>query len=242
MKKILLISATLMLAHAAFSQGTVTFANRGNTTGSTASAPGAVSAAIYGVDPNDPTGGQRRVSGNTSAGIPMGSSSYAGIPFLTTIDPAHSFTATLWGLNSAQVTGVGAMGANNLVPLASTTFRTNVTSGAFAGIFNQPSTPAVVPGVVTDTDRATFQVRVWDTRGGQIATWDQALSTPGEVYGWSDLLALPYALGGTAIPQNPPPYLQGLQSFNMQVVVPEPSVIALGVLGAGCLFLLRRRK
>jgi len=239
MKKILLISAALMLAHAAFSQGTVVFSNKGGT--STAAAPGASTAPIYGLDPSDSTG-QRRITGNTATGVPMGSTAYTGIPFLAS-DATHTFQATLWGLNSAAVTGSGAMGANNLQLLVNgtTTFRTS-TSGTFAGIWNQPSNPAIVPGVATPTDTATFQVRVWDTKNGQITTWAQALATPGEIYGYSDLFNSAFALGGTQIPANPPPYLQGLQSFNVQTVVPEPSVIALGVLGAGCLFMLRRRK
>jgi len=237
MKKILLISASLVLAHAAFSQGTVVFGNRETPTASTTAAPGATLAPIYGVDPNDAT---RRVSGNTATGVPMGSTAYTGMGFLTS-DATHNFVATLWGLNSALVTGSGALGANNLVQIGSTTFRTNTPTGTFAGIFFQPSNPSAVPGVATPSDSATFQVRVWDAT--KATTWDQAINTPGSTYGYSDLFQNAFALGGTQVPANPPPYLQGLQSFNMQVVpVPEPSVIALGVLGAGCLFMLRRRK
>jgi len=234
MKKILLISATLLLAHAAFSQGTVTFANKGGT--STTAEPGQTAAPVYGLAPDN-----SRISGNTATGVPMGSTAYTGIPFLAN-DATHTFTATLWGLDSTAVTGTALQ--NNLAQTVngSTTFRTS-TSGTFAGIWNQPSASAIVPGITTEAQRATFQVRVWDTRNGTIATWDQALLTPGEVYGYSDLFAVPYRLGATAAGQpNPAPYLQGLTSFNVQQVVPEPSVIALGVLGAGCLFMLRRRK
>jgi len=137
-----------------------------------------------------------------------------------------------------QPTVTGTVDANNLVLIGTTTFRTT-TSGNFAGTINQPAAPSAVAGVTDPSQRATFQMRVWDNKGGTILTWDQAL-TSGTALGSSDLFTVPFSLGGTAVPPNPPVNLQGLQSF--QLTVPEPSVIALGVLGAGCLFLLRRRK
>jgi len=227
MKKILLIGATVMLAHAAFSQGTVVFNNR---IGTSTASPGIVIAPIYNVDPANPSRVQR---GNTSVGNPMGTAVYAGAPLSGT-----GFTATLWGSDAATATGTAD--ANNLVLIGTTSFRT-FTSGNFAGSVVQPSAPSAVPGVTVDTQRGTFQMRVWDNKGGTILTWDQAITTAGVAFGSSDLFTVPFALGGTAVPvPNPPPNLQGLQSF--QLTVPEPSVVALGVLGAGCLFLLRRRK
>src|SRR5437868_4825018 len=130
MKKILLISAALMLTHAAFSQGTVVFSNKGGT--GTASAPGQTAAPIYGLAPDN-----SRTSGNTATGVPMGTTSYGTLPYLAT-DSTHTFTATLWGLDAATASGTGLN--NNLQQLvlnngtaASTTFRTS-TSGTFAGI------------------------------------------------------------------------------------------------------------
>jgi len=101
---------------------------------------------------------------------------------------------------------------------------------------------------VTDaTQRGTFQLRVWDNKGGTIATWDQALTAfrAGQTsIGYSPLFTVPFSLGGFgALPnQTLAPNLTGLQSFQLYNNVPEPSTIALGILGAGCLFLLRRRK
>ena len=159
-----------------------------------------------------------------------------------------NWIATLWGIESSQFTGTAE--ANNLgllvnsVGVNSTTFRT-APPALFNGVVNQPSQPMLVPGFATDgTDggkRATFQMRVWDTTGG-IDTWAKVLTSPGTFRGYSDVFTVPYPLGGTLSPANTPPFLQGLTSFNVFTVVPEPSVIALGVLGAGCLFLLRRRK
>jgi hypothetical protein len=239
MKKILLISACLTLAHAAFSQGTIAFNNR--TGSSTTAAPGQVTAPVYGLNPAAPT---QRISGNTSTGVPAGSTAYGSSPFLFN-DASHTYIATLWGLSSS----VGLTGDaynNNLLAASANgtaTFRVN-TSGTFAGIWNAPSSPGVIPGVAVDTDRPFLQVRVWDTKNGTINTWTEALNAwnSGQIaLGVSDIFQAAFPLGGTAVPPNTQPNMQGLQSFNV-TTVPEPSVIALGFLGAGCLFLLRRRK
>jgi PEP-CTERM motif len=240
MKKILLISACLALAHVAFSQGTIAFNNR--TGSSTTAAPGQVTAPVYGVNPADPS---RRISGNTSAGVPVGSTSYGSSPFAFN-DANHTYIATLWGLSSS-VGVTGDLYNNNLLAATangSTSMRAN-TSGTFAGIWTAPSNPAVIPGVTTASDLPFLQVRVWDTKGGTINTWTEALNAwnAGQIaLGVSDIFQSAFPLGGTAVPPNTQPNMQGLQSFNLTTVVPEPSTIALGILGAGCLFLLRRRK
>lgn len=111
----------------------------------------------------------------------------------------------------------------------------------------QPLTPAttfrttagreqyVEPVDVTITGLAagaqgTFRFRAWETAGGsyeqaQVAHW----------YGESAPITI--ATGGGL---NPPANLTGLQGFTL-TIVPEPSTIALGVLGAAAL-LFRRRK
>jgi hypothetical protein len=237
MKKILLVTATLLLAHGAFSQGTIVFNNHAGA--STTAAPGIVNAAIFGPENNDPAAGPSTAkTGNTVAGNPMGTQTYTGAPLFAGA-LGGTWTATLWALDSQLVTG--DRGANNLALVGTTTFRT-VTSGAFAGTVIQPAAAVPVPGVATAGQLASFQLRVWDTKGGTIATWAQVLQNPNVLRGESDIFTVKYALGGTASPPNVAPFLEGLQSFNVYTAVPEPSVIALGALGAGCLLLLRRRK
>lgn len=237
MKKILLISACLTLAHAAFSQGTVAFANRNGS--STTAAPGQVIAPVYGLNPTAPT---QRISGNTSAGVPVGTTAYGTSPFLFN-DATHTYVATLWGLSSTLPMSGDARN-NNLVqasPNNNATFRTS-TSGTFAGVWNSPGAIPIA-GVATDTDHPFLQVRVWDTKGGTINTWTEALNAwnAGQIaLGYSDIFQIPFALGGTLNPPNTQPNMQGMQSFNV-TMVPEPSTIALGILGAGCLFLLDRK-
>jgi hypothetical protein len=85
-------------------------------------------------------------------------------------------------------------------------------------------------GGVPGGSAAAVQVRVWDTTTG--TSWDNAtIRGESNVIDPLTLVAAP----GT------PPNLSGLQSFSLYVV-PEPSTIALGVLGAAALLFARRRK
>jgi len=145
------------------------------------------------------------------------------------------FSAQLWaGATAGSLAAVSA-------PIS---FSTSV-----AGVFLGGST--VVPGVPTGSP-AFYQVRVWNSGGG-FATWGDAITaaTGGNAaakFGFNGInysnplapaatiLQTPNLGGGVIVPPN----LTSLTSFHL-VQVPEPSVIALGILGAGAL-LLRRRK
>jgi len=212
MKKTLLTVLLVVSAISSFAQGTITFNNR---------IAGSVIAQIYGPDPVDLT---LRKTGQTSAGLPIGSTVYGGSLLLGT-----GFTAQLWG-GIAGTPGVG------LVALSGTTpFRTGTGAGFFTGIADVQN-PLVPAG-----STSTVQVRAWDNNAGQITTWAGALAG-GRAHGASDAFVTA-VLGGTPPGGGLPitaPNLVGLTSFNL-TVVPEPGVIALGVLGLGAL-LLRRRK
>jgi hypothetical protein len=87
---------------------------------------------------------------------------------------------------------------------------------------------------------AYLQVRAWS---GSVASYDLASTTPGLEFGKSAVLG-PITLGGPGASGPPavPVNLTGLQGFQLSTVaIPEPSVLALGFLGAGLLFLRRRR-
>jgi len=78
---------------------------------------------------------------------------------------------------------------------------------------------------------AEIVVRAWQVSSG--ATWDQAT-----IRGASDPITV--ATGGAGSPPAPPALLLNLQGFT---IVPEPSTIALGIIGGlGTLLLIRRRK
>jgi hypothetical protein len=85
---------------------------------------------------------------------------------------------------------------------------------------------SVAPG-----DDATVVVRAWDTTSG--ATYDAAL-----VRGES--AAFTAGTGGVGSPASPPGDFANMASFNM-TVVPEPSIIVLGLAGAGLLWFRRKK-
>jgi hypothetical protein len=95
--------------------------------------------------------------------------------------------------------------------------------------------PLSVPGVAGGTS-AQFLVRAWDAA---FADYDAAVGGQG-LAGESPIWE--QATGGGGSPPGPPAStVEFIPSFGV-AVVPEPSAIALGLLGAGALLLLRRRK
>jgi len=104
---------------------------------------------------------------------------------------------------------------------------------AGAGIWNGGGSkvfPDVAAGVT-----ATLQVRVWD--GSLFSSYALASVATGATTGKSVLFNYaPPVAPSTATG------MEGLQSFTLVTNVPEPTTIALGVLGAASLFVVRRRK
>lgn len=203
------------MAYTALGQGTVRFVN--NITGQFRSQ-------VYGVDPNNPLVQQ---SGNSSAGIPAGSTVYGG-PLLN----GTGFTAQLWVGGSAGGPFTEVSLANGGVSL----FRT----GSAAGLWNEPAV-TTIPTFGAGT-RPFLQVRAWDNQGGTITSWSQILANETIPHGQSAPWQVISGLGGVDGQGTVfiTPTLQGMASFNL-IQVPEPSLIALGALGLGAL-LLRRRK
>ena len=108
-------------------------------------------------------------------------------------------------------------------------FRANLAAGYFGqGV---QAIPGVAAGAV-----GTVQIRAWSSTEGA-TSYEQAAGIIGAQIGTSNLVNVTLAGG-----QTPPPNLVGLESFQLTVVpVPEPSVIALAILGGG-LLLFRRKK
>jgi len=220
MKKNLLVIAGLLCATAgAFAQGSIQFANRlVNTT------TAAVVSPIFGVDPANPTQekhGQPATA--ATAPIPTGTQTYGGTGLV-----GSGFTASLW----ARVAGSSAP----FVQAATTPFRP-AGSTATPGFWVTPGTAVIIGNVPSDPAvRGEFLIRVWDNQNGTVGDWATALAR-NVAHGEGPSFVVSDQLGGGVVLS---PTLRGMESF--QLTVPEPSVIALGVLGAGCLFLLRRRK
>jgi hypothetical protein len=96
---------------------------------------------------------------------------------------------------------------------------------------------ATAPGGV-----ARFQVRAWELAYG--STFEAASSAPAmggrrAKVGTSNTLEMPTGNPPLTPAASLPP--NGLQPFQL-AIVPEPSVVALGIMGVGALLLLRRRK
>jgi hypothetical protein len=230
MRKNLLVAALLISAGGAFGQGTVLFSNR--VTSDTPPQQPTIVSPFFDQDPTCPTCpkiGNPGTDWNGTNGptpAPVGTQVYAGAPLRGT-----GFTVTLWAANVNQ--------PDDQLQLISTTQMSTRTPANFAGFLGQPTVNPAVPGVVGNTsDRAKFEIRVWDNKGGTITTWAQVLADNSIRRGLSGILPIDQTLG---VGSTAPASLANLRSFQL-FIVPEPSVIALGVLGAGCLFLLRRRK
>ncbi len=91
----------------------------------------------------------------------------------------------------------------------------------------------LVPGMGAG-DYILAQVAAWRVSDGSTF---EAANRPGGHVGASSVFSVGPLTGGL----QPPTVLEGLQSFSLQVVVPEPSVFALGLLGGLALVLGRRR-
>lgn len=131
--------------------------------------------------------------------------------------------AQLSGSWSVELLAGTASGALTSVTTAVATFTT--------GFFNA--------GVVTVplTGSGFAQVRVWDNQGGTITSYAQASSTANVRFGQST----EFAISGLAAPPSPPVTMANMPGVAVNVI-PEPSTIALGLLGALGAFLIRRRK
>lgn len=131
--------------------------------------------------------------------------------------------ANLAGSFSVELLAGATSGSLASVTIATATF----TSGYFnAGV-------VTIPGL---TGNGFAQVRVWDNAGGTITSFAAAVSAGRKV---GDTAS--FAVTGLAAPPAPPVLMNQMPGVTLQVI-PEPSTIALGLIGAVGAFMLRRRK
>jgi len=215
MKKTLLTLLALGTAASVFAQGTVTLNN--------ASAANGVNNRIFG-----PELGNASLSkvGNRSSDTPAGTQTYTGA-----LLSGSNFRAELWGAS-----GTGAAEGSLLAGSPGSTFRTGTGVGVVA------TTTVTFANIAKDfAGGGTFQLRAWDNTSGLYPTW--ALAEPAWLSGLiaagkSPLLNLNSVIGGDL---TTPPFLAGLQAFNIYTV-PEPTSFVLAGLGAAGLLIFRRRK
>jgi len=112
-------------------------------------------------------------------------------------------------------------------------FNTTSNPGIFSGGYIAgPLTAYTIPGA-TAAGTFSFQIEAGNNAGGTITSYANA-----SIKGISPNVVT-VTLFNPATPLNPAPDLSGFQSF---ALIPEPSTLALGAVGAAGLLILRRRR
>jgi hypothetical protein len=173
------------------------------------------------------------------AAVAMASSSFAQgtITFFNRLIPNASGVGTY---NAGIFRPGGSVGAGDgftaglflssdlSTPLATATFRAS--SGSGSEFFAATQTVTVAGQAPGSTP--SFTIRAWETAAGSFAA---SVNKGEQVF-----TSLP--LGGTPAGGGAPITTPGLTGFTGFTMVPEPSTIALGVLGLGAVAMMRRRK
>jgi hypothetical protein len=178
-----------------------------------------------------PPSGTEQNLGNTSADLPAGNATYAGTPLSGT-----GFSIGLY------VSGTAAGAANAVssgTPVATDSFAAGSGGWDFSGSLN-----ATVPGLPSGS--AVFvELAAWANNGAAGAANSYAAAiTDGYAAGSSFTSTGTTSLGGAGSPPATPGTLAGigLTDFSLGTVTPEPSTIALGVIGASAFLMRLRRK
>ena len=182
--------------------------------------------------------GTSQVFGNGPADVPAGTQTYTGVAIggsSTGSGPTGYANGNNFSIE--LLSGAGA-NATSLTPLAGAvaTFST-----AFAGSWDASG------GVLVSTPYAigsqnTFQLAAWYNGGGTISFAQASVPGSGDPYGLSNPANI--TMAG---PPNVPSTLggpNGITSFSLlaNTSVPEPSTIALGLVGASAFLMRLRRK
>ncbi len=163
--------------------------------------------------------------GNGTADFPAGTFDWTGFTLLT----GSGWTAQLLAAD-----GPDRAESSLIAAPVTTTFRTGQAAG------NLVQATVTLVGVPADSPMATVEMVVWENRGGTITTWAQAhqLWQAGVIAAGTSGTFNLGAIGGAI---NPAPILTPMQSFSV-IGGPEPSSLALGILGVGVLLAARRRQ
>lgn len=173
--------------------------------------------------------GQGSVNFANTSTQPIRLSTGAAVP---TALSGGTYVAELLYAPDGGSTDADAFGASAIRVGGTATFATPT-----AGVFNGGG--RTITQITPAGGFGLFQVRVWNSQAG--ATYDahKANSSTAFELGYSGVIRVDTA-DPTTTPPGTPAAL-GMTTFNLRPV-PEPSVIGLGLLGAGALLMLRRRK
>jgi hypothetical protein len=249
MKKTITLIALLAGAAGVHAQGTVQFADYvANFT-----------IDVWSPNPAAPTVEQR---GNTATDSPVGSTVYGGAPLggsaagtgATSYGNGNNYSIGLYAsTSSASVVTLanGELAGTAPFQTSGGTGKANVIeSPAFGGGGNAGSwvnnTGLALPGTATGSaGSAQIELAAWYNGGGTITSYAAAVAA-GDPTGFSQIATIT-GLGGAnpTGPSSTAPTLAGLgiTSFSLTTsAVPEPSTIALGIIGASAFLMRLRRK
>jgi hypothetical protein len=224
MKKLAITLSLLAGATVGYSQGELNWSDYAPASGSLP----AFSIEIFQPNPANPTVEQNL--GNTANDLPAGSATYGGAPIVN----GSGYEVGLYVDTSASA-------VQNDVSSGSPVATAGFTSG-FDGRWDlSGSLVATVPGLASGT--AVFvELAAWST-SGTATSYAQAL-VQGLTAGVSPTSSGSAPLGGGGSPPATPGTIAGIgiTDFSVASSVPEPSTIALGVIGASTFLMRLRRK
>jgi hypothetical protein len=226
MKKLVIAIGLLAGATAGYTQGVVNWTDEVSAAGGLP----AFSITIWG--PGVFTPGTGSSPNNTSADSPPGTATYTGAPLSGT-----GFEVGLYDGTSAGAVAIAVAGGT---PIGTSTFLT----GADAGTWNLNSSLTASDPLNPSGTGVFVELAAWSTAIGAPTTYAAALAD-GDAVGLSGVSTGTTTLGGGGSPPATPGTLAGIgiQDFQLSTtVVPEPSTIALGVIGASTFLLRLRRK
>jgi hypothetical protein len=264
MKKTLILAASLLGAISGYSQGTVVFqdgqsdmtihifapqtATPGTELTGDQAGVGGASADIYynnGTDGNY-AGGATSNTGNTGTASSGGSAAYTGGALGGSATAAGAYLYNNGNDYSVELFAAPGLNAPVSALQPVTQYVTTIaTTTAKTGQFKTISPPGDTGIPSTPAGTATIALVAWYNGAGTATTYTSyaAALAAGVPTG----ISLPdndSALGGIGGPPASTPIdMQGLESFSLVAApVPEPSTIALGVIGASTLLFRRRKK
>jgi hypothetical protein len=254
MKKIMLVGLLSLCASGVYAQGTLVFFNN---------IANSIVTHIYGPDPATPLVAK---TGNAANDFPVGATVYNGVPIGGSSGAAglpinygfgNNFTVQLYAL--VRPSG-SVLPFSSLLPVSQyvSTMATSSAQGAGFIVSVSPTGDPGIPNTGYDSDnqvinnRATISLACWYNAGGTInslaaasaASLPYGNSAPINLPGLGEPASVNTAANGSPTAATTAKNMIGLTSFSLiapTTTVPEPSTIALGVMGA-CAFLARRRK
>lgn len=219
MKKLVLTLSLLAGATAVYAQGTINWTDYVPATKTT----GGFGITVF----ETPTAASVNNLGNTVNDLPAGTASYG-----TDALAGAGAEVGLYVDTSAAAVAADVLSGS---PLATAPFLTGASAGAWSFAASLVATSSALP-----TGSAVFvELAAWT---GGASSYAVAHSTAGDLSGYS-VVSSQLSLGGPGSPPATPPTLvgSGITDFTIGSV-PEPSTIALGVMGASAFLMRLRRK